>query len=437
MQSRLKNQILILIILCSALIAEEITLDVYLQKVIQASSERYEVGLQTDELDAQKRQLTAGYFPALSYSLNLSQSEQGPRDVFVGSVPISQPATTYEYHSTALNLSQQFFDWGNSFRKKERLKLNKDAIESDFLRCARMLAEQALILYFQLVEANEILEILKQELSEIQILQKHLKNFVGRGVKPPMEKLRMDITLNEVMSKINSQKFKVAQFWAEVSFLINEPIDTALTLLLPADFEQLIEFNLSIPNPTSNYLIDQIKINELELSILKWDRMPDMYFNAGYSRGNTFFKSLYTDFDKDWYMHFSLSLSLPLFINRQYSLQETRKRIQILRITCQLDDEKKKIDKQLYILVKQIKTDKEQIALMEENVKNYENIFTHELDRYNSGLIEYHILKDAKNILLQSKQSQISLKYNYIVNIEKLKLLLGEWDEAILTTIEK
>ncbi|MBC8185581.1 TolC family protein [candidate division KSB1 bacterium] len=426
-----------LIILCSALIAEEITLDVYLQKVIQASYERYEVGLQTDEIDAQKRQLIAGYFPALSYSLNLSQSEQGPRDVFVGSVPISQPATTYEYHSTALNLSQQFFDWGNSFRKKERLKLNKDAIESDFMLRARTLTEQALILYFQLVEANEILEILKQELSETQILQKHLKNLVERGVKPPMDKLQMDITLNEVMSKINSQEFRVAQYRAEVSFLINEPIDTAFTLLPPAEFEQLIEFNPSIPNPASNYLTDQIKINELELSILKWDRMPDVYFNAGYSRGNTFFKSLYTNFDKDWYMHFSLSLSLPLFKNRQYSLQETRKWIQILRLTQQLDIEKKKIDKQVYILLKQIQKDKEQIVLQEENIKNYENIFTHELDRYNSGLIDYRILKDAKNILLQSRQSQISLKYSSIGNKEKLKLLLGEWDEAILAIIEK
>lgn len=426
-----------LIILCSALIAEEITLDVYLQKVIRASYERYEVGMQIDEIDAQKSQLTAGYFPALSYSLNLSQSEQGPRDVFVGSVPISQPATTYEYHSTALNLSQQFFDWGNSFRKKERLKLNKDAIESDFLQRARTLTEQALTLYFILVEANEILEILKLELSETQKLQNHLKNLVGRGVKPPMDKLRMDITLNEMLSKINSQKFRVAQFRADVSFLINEPMDTALTLIPPADFEQLIEYNLSISNPTSNYLTDQIKINELELSILKWDRMPDMYFNTGYSRGNTFLKSLYTDFDKDWYMHFSLSLSLPLFKNRQYSLQETRKRIQILRITRQLDDEKKKSDKQVYILVKQIQKDNEQIALQEENIKNYEKIFAHELDRYNSGLIEYQILKDAKNILLQSRQSQISLKYNYIENKEKLKLLLGEWDEAILTTIEK
>jgi hypothetical protein len=155
-----------LFFLFSIVTAKELPLEVYLQKVIQASYERVDLGLRSDEIDVQRRQLTAEYLPSLTYSLNSTQSEQGPRDVFVGSIPIRQPATSYEYHSTSLNLSQQLFDWGNSFRKKKKLSLEENALKADYLQQARVIAEQAISLYYQLSEATAVYELLKQELSD-------------------------------------------------------------------------------------------------------------------------------------------------------------------------------------------------------------------------------------------------------------------------------
>lgn len=419
--------------------ANEITLTEYLNKVIKTSYERVELGLQTNEIEAQKRQFMMDYLPSVSYSLNSSQSQQGPREVFVGSVPISQPATDYEYHSTSLNLSKQIFDWGNSFRKKKSLSLKENLTKTDYKYQTRLLIEQIIPFYFQLSEAIEIHEILKQELSDAQKQKTYLDELVNRGVKPPTDQIRLDVSVNELLSKINSQKMTILQLQAEMAFQMDEPLDTTLT---PVSATPAFEEN-NINNKTNSvywrldYLTKQIQLNETELSILKWDRLPDLYFSAGYSRGNTLFESLYTDFENDWNMNYSLSLSFPLFQNDKHHLQETQKRIQIQRLKRQLIDEKKKIDKHKTLLQQQIQSDQQHIKLKEENIRYYESIYTHELERYNSGLIEFQILKDTRNSLMQNKQSLIAIKHKLMINQEKLKLQMGERDIVFMPALPK
>lgn len=431
------RNIAIFTIIFSIVSANEITLNEYVKKVIQVSYERVELGFQTDEIEAQKRQFMMDYLPSISYSLNSSQSQQGPREVFVGSVPISQPATDYEYHSTSINLSKQIFDWGNSFRKKKSLNLKKNLIKTDYQYQTRLLIEQIIPYYFQLSEAIKIHEILQQELSDAQKQKIYLDELVNRGVKPPTDKIRMDVSINELLSRISSQKMSILRYQAEMAFKMGEPLDTTLT---PVSNMPIFEENNIYNKVNSNYwrldyLTKQIQLNETELSILKWDRLPDLYFSAGYSRGNTLFESLYTDFDKDWNMDYSLSLSFPLFQNDKHHLQETQKRIQIQRFKRQLIDEEKKIDKNNLLLQQQIKADQQQIKLKEENVKHYESIYTHDLERYNSGLIEFQILKDTRNSLMQNKQSLIVIKHKLMINQEKLKIQMGEWDDAFISPL--
>jgi outer membrane protein TolC len=224
----------------------------------------------------------------------------------------------------------------------------------------------------------------------------------------------------------------IAKLRAEISFLMNEPVDTTVTLIFPQYEEiQMLEVDSAPPSPILRYLNRQILLRETELSILKWDRLPDLYLNAGYSRGNEMFKSIYTNFDQDWNIFISFTLSFPLYGNNQQILQEARKRIEIQRLTRKLEDEQKKFDKQNAILMEQIRAFQKQIELQEANIKNYESIYAHELERYNSGLVEYQILKEAKNRLLQSRQSLISLKHRLMENREKLNLNLGAWDHVL------
>ncbi|MFQ6614494.1 MAG: TolC family protein [Fidelibacterota bacterium] len=428
MSNTAKSILMLIGILMPRLTAGDLTLELVLQKVVRASYERFDLELQTDEINARRRQLTADYLPSIASSLISTQSEQGPRDVFVGSIPFRQPATSYAYHSASLNLSQPIFDWGNTVRKRKKLQLEAGALKMDYLQKARRVADQAITIYFQLSEATEIHSLLRQELSDARRQQTHLNNLVEQGIKPVEDQLRNKIIINDILSRISSETARIAGLRAKLFFLMNTSEDTAVRLTVPNYENPDLVSGASLPSPEAVYLTRKIRMNETELSILHWDRLPDVTFNAGYSRGNEMFKSLYTNFHQDWNTYFALNVSIPLFNTRQQRLRETRKRIEIQRLSRKLSDEQKDHVQEIARLKDQIRAVQKQFELQKESLKYYESIYAHELERYNTGLIEFQRLKTARSDVLQSRISLIKLKHQWLEKQEKLRLNSGEWD---------
>ncbi len=422
--------------LFSSPFAQALTLDGYIKKVLAADISLKEARLQENEIAAQKKQLVAERLPSFSYLITGSQSQQGPRDVFVGSVPVAQPATSYEYYSTSLGLSHQLFDYGNSFRRKKSLNYNRDALKSDYKVKARALINNATAVFLDLMAAEENLRLYKEEIIDMRRLKAHLDDLVQKGVKPPVDKIRLEVTLNEIDSNIRSQNNKINRLRSEISYFMHSEVNQELALVIDENHtvEKLPKFSQMVP--ALNYLSDQIKINETELTMLRWDRFPDIYISSGYSRGNTFASALYRDFDKDWNMYVSLNVSLPIFQNRKHALKETRKQIQINRLKEEFAEKRRKVNKEVGLLTAEIQLNGEQISLQKKNVDNLRLIYAHELERYNTGLIEYRTIKEARNAWIQSRQKLVSLKIAYRENREKLRVMAGGWDRIITATFD-
>lgn len=420
--------------LFSSPFAQSLTLDGYIKKVLVADISLKEARLQENEIAAKKKQLAAERLPSFSYSITGSQSQQGPRDVFVGSVPVAQPATSYEYYSTGLSLTHQLFDYGNSFRRIKSLNYNRDVLKSDYRVKARVLINNAASVFLDLMAAEEILRLYKEEIIDMRRLKVRLDDLIQKGVKPPVDKIRMEITLNEIDSKIRSQNNKINRLRSELSYFMHSEVNQELALVIDKNptVEKLPKFSQMVP--ALSFLTDQIRVNETDLDILKWDRFPDIYINSGYTRGNTFPGALYRDFDKDWNMYVSLSVSLPIFQNRKHALKETQKQIQINRLKEELVEKRRKVNKEVGLLTAEIQLNGEQIILQKKNVDNLRLIYDHELERYNTGLIEYHTINEARNAWLQSRQKLVSQKYIYLKNREKLNIFIGGWDNAIAST---
>lgn len=430
---QLFNKILIYcIIIFSVAYTDELTFDMYMKKAISADINLDEAKFQYEELRSKNNQWFAEYIPSLSYGINSTRSKQGPREVFVGSIPFTQPATSYEYHSSSISLSHQIFDFGNSFRKKKILSLDAEKIKYDYLQKAHIHTEQAITIFFQLAKAEEILELYKENLKEIQHQQIYLNEAVENGVRSHIDKLRMEVTLNDVLSDINTQKIEISQQQADLLLIINEPFNTKYTLIVDKGTNPNTITEISFSSPAIDYLSNLLEINKLELSIIKWDFFPDIYFNAGYSRGSSYFDALYSDFDKDWNIYYALNFSFPLLKNQKRNLEKAQKEIAVNRVKRQIDNENWKSNKQVTLLIKQIQIVVEQIELQKINVSNYNKIYNYELERFCSGLIDYNILKEAYNNYFYAKQSLISLEYKCLDNKEKLELMSGKWDDDLL-----
>jgi len=432
---------IIYILLLALVGAEELTPDAFIEKVLAANLQIADTRLRFDELNARQSQLKSEWLPSLSYSLNSSQSKQGPRDVYVGSVPISQPATTYEYHSTSLSLTQQLFDYGNSLRKMKSVGYNRDVVRSEYVQNCRELITRAQEVFYRLAEAEEVGRLYEEELAEVKQQLRQVTDLVRKGVRPPVDRLRMEVRINEIQSAIKSQEAEINQWKYDLAYLMKTPVDTGYTLRLPGTEIDWLESETSGiiigTNPVIDKIQSQVKIAETELAVLQWDRLPDVYLNVGYLRGSSLFDALYQNFERDWNLNYSLRLSFPLFQNQQTKLKETQKRIRIERLKLQLDDEKRRIEKEYQNLINQIRIDAERMQLLVKNIANQESIYRYEVERYNSGLTEYRAMTEAKKTVLKSKQTLIALKLRLLQNRDKLTVLAGKWDQAIVACLDK
>ena len=428
-------------LLLTITLAGELTPDAFIEKVLAANLQIADTRLQFDELNARRNQLKSGWLPSLSYSLNSSQSRQGPRDVFVGSVPISQPATTYEYHSTSLSLTQQLFDYGNSLRKMRSVGYNRDVIRSEYVQNCRDLIIRAQEVFYRLAEAEEIRRLYEEELTEVKQQLRQVTDLVRKGVRPPMDRLRMDVRLNEIKSGIKSQEMEINRWKYDLAYLMKTPVDTGYTLQLSGikmdSWTGEVPGKIPETDPILSKIQNQVRMEETELAVLQWDRLPDVYLNVGYLRGSSLFDALYQNFERDWNLNYSLRLSFPLFQNHRTKLKETQKRIRIERLKLQLNDEKRRLEKEYQNLVNQIRIDTERMELLINNISNQESIYRYERERYNSGLTEYREMTEANKTVLQSKQALISLKLRLFQNQDKLKVLSGKWDRVIVAYLDK
>lgn len=418
----------------------ELSVDSFIHKVLAKDTGKEETKLTFEELDARRSQLKAGWFPSLSYSMNSVESQQGPRELFIGSVSIPQPATTYYWHSSSLNMKYQLFDYGNSLRKMKGLRANLDAARYEHLRKSRDLIVKALDAFYQAAEAEELKQLYEEELAELNRQANQIKDLVKRGVKPAIDQIRFEVQLNETRSKIKSQSASIAKLRSDLIYYTKDSNLRREKLLIPELKPQELTVDLigSLPSkvPELKKYEAQIQAREYERAVIQWDNFPDLYFRAGYQRSSDLFDDIYSDFTKNWNINYSLSLSYPLFQNRQNKLKATQKRIEIFQLKQQLLNEKDRVDKEYQNLMTTIQYDLELWAIDSDSKRRQESIYRYEYDRYTSGLSEYREMVAEKQALLGVRQNLISTQYKLLRSQGKLDVLSGKWDEAITTHLQ-
>ncbi len=417
----------------------ELSVHSFIHKVLAKDTGKEETKLTLEEMDARRSQLKAGWFPSLSYSMNSVESQQGPRELFIGSVSIPQPATTYYWHSSSLNMKYQLFDYGNSLRKMKGLRANLDAVRYEHLRKCRGLIVIALDAFYQTAEAEELKQLYEEEFAELNRQAIQIKDRVERGVKPAIDQIRFEVQLNETRSKIKSQSASIDKLRSDLIYYTKDSNLRCEELLIPElkPQELTVDLTSSLPStvPELKKYEAQIQAREYERSVIQWDNFPDVYFRAGYQRSSDLFDDIYSDFNKNWNINYSLSLSYSLFQNRQNKLKATQKRIEIFQLKQQLLNEKERIEKEFQDLMINIQSDLELWALYLDNKNHQESIYRYEHERYTSGLTEYREMVAGKQSLLGNRKSLISTKFKLLKSLGKLDVLSGNWDDAIIANL--
>ena len=406
----------------------------YLNTVLSKNSNREELSLQNEENLTQQRQIMSQRFPTISSYLNSYQSQQGPRDVYLGGEIYQQPATSYESHYVGLNFREQLFDYGNSIRKNQKVNRIKLSQEAQYLENSRQLCIKAGNAYLDLASVLTTKDLLCSELSDLQDQLVYFKNLIMSGAKPPADSLRFSIQINNIKSQIYFNNSQRMQSQVDVAYYLKQSLIEVDSVIVP-EFPTIMESIENITNPKAQKIKENIKGEELNLSIIQWDKFPDVYLNASYDRGGSNIQKLYVDMNKDWNMSISLSLSIPIFQNHKQNVQETQSKLEILRLKNQLAEEELQFEAEISSLIAEISANAKQVQLLEENVKKQRQVYAYDHERYLLGILSYNEYMETKKTLLSSEQKLVTIRYQQLKNQFKLNVLTGAWDNQILSFI--
>ncbi|MBC8321324.1 MAG: TolC family protein [Bacteroidetes bacterium] len=420
----------VLILLCHILVlAKKYSLEDCISLGLANRHIQEQIMLDNLYIAEQNSQLMQEWIPALSFSANGFRAEQGIRSEYLGSQEFEQPAATYGYYTSSIHLSNKIFDWGNSLRKKNRINFVDNSLRQLNISEKRELVDYIQNLYLTLSKNIEMQLLFDTEMTDISLKVDFIQELVRKGLCAESDVLQAEIEMNNQLIKIQNQSIENKKIKQKLNAVIGNNIRDTISIVLPT---ANMENNLKIINvekyPSVNHLLMQKQLLETDLNILKWDGMPDLYVSVNYSRRSSVFQDIYTTFDKNWTIGYSLSISLPLYNQGKNKLIRIQKTIEIKKLEFEI--EKTISDKKIeYIaLAESYKSQKFNLKLFESNIKKLEDVYNSEIKLYSMGSLSFRDIMQSRQKLSLAKQNIIATKYN-LINIRcQIDLMTGSWD---------
>ncbi len=414
---------------------EPITLSQFITMVIQASPDVNQAKYKLSLIQAQRRQLKEELWPELTLSLNTFQLRQGPRDIYFGGETIPQPASVLTYHSASLGINQEISSYGKLSLQLKENTLHAEIERLEYLAKVRKLIIKSIRIFFELAEKQAIRQLLLEELDDLKLQARLVNSLVTDGVRPPIDKIRLKTSLNDLRLRVKSTDEQIVQYRLEIAHLmdVNDFADE-LRLSLPFIEEDTMTTTGMIALeelPELRKIKLMIDAEKMKLSLLRRQSWPDMTLRVAYDRSSDIFKYLVADFNRNWSITYSVALSLPVLQHGKLKLERIRRKIAIQRTEERYKQVAKDLQKQIQTLKNKIRHKKNMYHLYAQSIEQWRKIYEYEREKYRRGLTLFSELSTARRNLLRSKQDMIHFKFDLMKSQAELEVIAGKWDSAI------
>lgn len=171
-----------------------------------------------------------------------------------------------------------------------------------------------------------------------------------------------------------------------------------------------------------------IESAQLGIKIAKAGYLPSLSLSAGigtnHANGNDF--SFSEQVKQNWNNSLGLTISIPIFNNRQTKIAVQKARIEKLRSELQLQDEEKQLYKTIENLWYDARKAQQQYVAAQEKQESAQASFDLVSERFNLGMKNTVELLTEKNNLASARQERLQAKYMALLNSILLKYYQGE-----------
>lgn len=412
-------------------------IDYALQQNITIRKNR--VNAQSSQIDVKTAK--AALFPNLSFSTShnvVNRPYQETSNMVSGSEIISSSSKTSYNGNYGLNASWTVYNGNKRLNTIKQEKLNSQVAELDVEASANSIRESIAQTYVQILYAAESIKVNQSTLkvSEAQCARGKELLAAGSISKSDLAQLEAQVSTDRyqlVTAEINLENYKL-----QLKQLLELDGEQEMNIYLPA----LADEKVLTPLPTKQNVyvsalalrpeIEAEKLNveasELGISIAKSGYTPTVSLSAGigtnHTSGSDF--TFGEQVKNGWNNSLGLSVSVPIFNNRQTKSAVQKAKLQHETSMLNLLDGQKTLYKAIEGLWLEANSAQQRYVAAIEKLKSTQTSYELISEQFNHGMKNTVELLTEKNNLLQAQQEQLQAKYMAILNTQLLKFYQGE-----------
>ena len=408
-----------------------------LEKNIQLQQNK--ISLQESEEDV--KEAKAALFPSLSFSTGhnvVNRPYQENSSTVSGTEIISSDSKTTYSGNYGLNAQWTLWNGNQRLNNIKQQKTNREIAQLTVAETENMLKEQIAQLFIQILYADESIAINKGTVEVSRATYERAQELFKEGSisKADLAQLEAQLSNDEYQlvtseSTLRNYKLQLKQLLEldntkEMSLVLPHISDEHVMELLPSQTDVYQTALTTRPEIKSSKLdIDNAK---LAISSAKAGYMPTISLSASTSSTtNSSSSNNWTQQMKyGWNNMIGLSLSLPIFDQRQTKTSIRKARLQYDTTQLNLINAQKELYSTIESLYLDALNAQQQYVAAETKLKSSQTSFDMVSEQFNLGMKNTVELLTEKNNLLSAQQQRIQAKYMAILNRTLLNFYAGQ-----------
>ena len=411
-------------------------IDYALEKNIQLQQNK--ISLQESEIDI--KDARASLFPSLSFSTGhnlVNRPYQQQSNTVSGTEIITSNENNTYNGSYSLNTQWTLWNGGKRLNNLKQQKTNRDIAQLTVSETENTLQEQIAQLFIQILYADESIQINKGTLEVSEATYRRGQELFEAGSLSKADLAQLEAQVSDDKYQLVTAESTLRDYKLQLKQLLELDGSEEFNLVLPKlDDEDILKM---LPSQTDIYQTalairpeiqsSRLSIENAKLSIssAKSGYYPTISLTASSSSmtNSASTNNWAQQMKYGWNNMIGISLSIPIFDNRQNKSNVQKARLEYN--TSQLDLINKQ--KELYSTIEGLWLDalnaQQQYAAAETKVKSSQTSFDMVSEQFNLGMKNTVELLTEKNNLLSAKQQRVQAKYMAILNRTLLNFYAG------------
>lgn len=383
----------------------------------------------------------AALFPSLSFSTSqnmVNRPYQETSSIVSGSEIISNNSKTSYNGNYGLNAQWTVYNGSKRLKTIEQEKLNNRAAELDVATSENNIEETITQTYVQILYAAESVTVNESTLALSQAQYDRGKELFAAGSISKADLAQLEAQVSSDRYQLVTAQASLQDYKLQLKQILELDGEEEMNLYLPVLEDNRVLSPL--PTKTDVYhaalaLRPEIEANrlsvqasELGIDIARAGYMPSISLSAGIGTTNTSGSdfTFAQQVKNGWNNSIGLSVSVPIFNNRQTKSAVQKAKLQRETSLLNLLDEQKTLYKTIEGLWLDANTAQQRYVAAQEKLRSTQTSFELISEQFNMGMKNTVELLTEKNNLLSAQQETLQAKYMSILNAQLLKFYQGE-----------